>query len=920
MSKRILFSLIALFLALGQVQAQVLEEVNLSSNLVNQFNTYLTGINNRGFISGYYDSAGILTGFVINPNGVIKRFPGSGVDNIKVESINDNNVCVAQVVNGGNGTAWKAYYDTLTETFTNLAQISGVGYNNVNVIDINDNNDVAGWYPNLSERWLWYNRDSVNVNYDARRHNDGAWQPTYGGGINNSGNMTAFYIDGSNYEPLFFDNNTNTFTPITGGTNKMKVWDVNNNNAIAGEYNVGGFWIGFWAQTVNNNITVLHPMTPVFETNTPTIQSVVNGINDKLEMVGSYLHPDNNVWVGFIYRPLVNEYRFPDFDWQKDTWSMQNSTNSTIGVWTSNYWGSFNYGTNDPFKGTNPLTTPLIIQQNPGLPSNFDNYCVDWKSFAQEVDSLDIENSGTMTQYNTFKSLSFSRWANNLSYFKQNFPGICYGFAFTSLFKATGHEAELDSWFGLQQGVDLSTYANSDQTAIRAIARMYLKQFDNMKLWPFAVSAQYNIKPWSGLYRLKNTYLDTMDSRRNPRAIYIYRNSTPPGYHSILPYKIRTPKKFPFYYNSVYKLDTLYVYDSNYPTDSTQLYEINSSFFNGATTGVSSPTYSDLVRILFNEAGLKEMLEVQHSYLKSTSSSLEDPYVNVILKPEFYYNIEGSGSTAANYSSGGHVNTIPYLMEVERKDIVGSKPGSYRLDTSGTINVACNNYIDGRMEWNMNSTYRSMGLNRAAQLSETDYGTWHNHLITYGTHDNVTKTLNGYLIETNGDFTQGVNTLVQNITMNQNDSILTENPEQFIYKITRFGSTADTYDIWMEVTGTDSILTFHFDGVVMNGNSSHTIVPYFNGTSGTEVGIIIDDGNNGSQDDTLYIFATTVESQIKNIDGIRVYPNPIQKQLSIEVTAAIDFSCNIILADIGGKAILKQNRRFSAGKTVYNLP
>ena len=43
--------------------AQQIEEVSLDSFFVGTVNTYLTDINDAGFVAGYYDSAGTTNGF-----------------------------------------------------------------------------------------------------------------------------------------------------------------------------------------------------------------------------------------------------------------------------------------------------------------------------------------------------------------------------------------------------------------------------------------------------------------------------------------------------------------------------------------------------------------------------------------------------------------------------------------------------------------------------------------------------------------------------------------------------------------------------------------------------------------------------------------------------------------------------------------
>src|SRR5262245_18519375 len=95
--------------------SQTLEEVSFGPGT----NTHLTGINNRGFICGWYDSAGATMGFVINPNGKIIRSSYTTSFSVKFMKINDLNTVLINKTTGSTIDVYKAYYDSVTETFPN---------------------------------------------------------------------------------------------------------------------------------------------------------------------------------------------------------------------------------------------------------------------------------------------------------------------------------------------------------------------------------------------------------------------------------------------------------------------------------------------------------------------------------------------------------------------------------------------------------------------------------------------------------------------------------------------------------------------------------------------------------------------------------------------------------------------------------
>lgn len=906
--------------------AQQIEEVSLDSFFVGTVNTYLTDINNNGFVTGYYDSAGSTNGFVINPDGKLIRIIGTAGNNIKVTGINEHNVVCIDLTNVTGTFVYKAYYDSINAKYTTPVAVNNIQQANAYPKDINNYNDIVGYYQGVNSRWLYVDHDSVTppppcAQWDASRYMNGpTYYNTYAGGINNNNMVAGFYISGITYGPFLYNNLDQTYLVLNTAFS-MKLWGLNDDSVVCGEYKTAnGTYVAFWGPVLPSGIVQVHSLSSVFQSN--TIQSVANGINNKGEIVGQYLHPVSNVWVGFIYRPNINEYRLPGYSFSQHSWTMLNNNTGTNAIWTNGYYGNLNYASSDPYYPNinSPILDPFILAIYPNLAFN-NSWNIDWPSFAAEVDSTTLISNPTYLNLGIYKNLwrhfAFSRMMSSTSYTQNTFPGNCYGFAFTSLMKYK-NDTVLHDWFGLPYNANIHSMTNSNVAAVRAIERTYVKQND-FHLDDYAVGRRYDMGVWQGLYRLKNTYQDTSASHRNPRAIYIKRVA---GYHSILPYKIKTPQLLPFYYNNTYLTDSVFVYDSNYPDDTTQFFNVVANSMYNWNGNAGSGAYGDFQEICFNEASIDEMVaHVQHSKLKSTAAAV-DPYLQVAAGPDNYYRFSDQSGEAI-YNATTDTNTTTFLTTAQSKSEHIDHPDFYFMDTAANakVDLETYQYNNNAMIWTQGNAHRNMGISRSAQTTESDFSTIRNHFMSYGTHDAAGKSLNGYLNEMSDNYLQGVNILVHNLAVVQGDSLLTENPSQYIYKITKLTPGNTTYDLWLYTAGQDSVRQFISDGIPLSGNSSHTIVPFFDGPNGTQVVVLVDDGNNGSYEDTLFVnYVPVALGEIKhNADYIKVYPNPVAKQLSVSINRSQQGLYTIAVLDILGREVYKEQRTFKAGADVQQI-
>ena len=78
--------------------------------------------------------------------------------------------------------------------------------------------------------------------------------------MDTNNNVAGYYLDAPNFYPFLHNATNNTYQILTA-PNKTKVWDMNNNNVMVGEYQQGnGYYMAFIGNIVGNtlNLSLIH--------------------------------------------------------------------------------------------------------------------------------------------------------------------------------------------------------------------------------------------------------------------------------------------------------------------------------------------------------------------------------------------------------------------------------------------------------------------------------------------------------------------------------------------------------------------------------------------------------------------------------------------------------------------------------------
>lgn len=915
---------IFLLLFVHQGISQTLEEINFSPNASIALNTYTTDINNKGFVCGYYESiSGDKIGYVITPLGKnivlsANLFPGS-YQHISVEGINDSStIIINATTSSGSIDIYKGYFNKLTQSY-NLQAVSGNGQpGNAKPFGINNKNVYSGWYPNLTDRWGFMLNDSNAsslATWSAKRYN---LLPSYLFKGNDNELFAGYHIDAGLNTPMVYDAQSNTFD-VLPFVNNMKPRDLNNNNVICGEYRQSnGVYCGFYGTYSTGMVSNFSSINSLFSST--SVQNIINAVNDSLAFVGSYLHPVTNTWVGFIYRPNVNEYRLPQFSYAKDTWTklLNNAGSGPTDVFSPNYYNNFNYTSVDPFVYNGHPLTNSVLQSlyNPlVLPKSLS---VSWRGFCEESNlgtAAKIANATNVLLYeNNFKPLLFAKYSQ--AKYINGFSGYCFGFSFTALLKKYRPDL-FNLWYDKPVNFDISTAQNTDTVSVLAIERGFLKQYD--PVWGnqmFPITTSY----WRGMYRFKNEYLKD-SATTNPQSLGMglgVNAFTPPlAGHNVMPYKIRTPKKFPFDYPTV-AMDTLYIYDSNYPNDSSQFFRVRAPFVeNGGDTAINinyTSGTNNAYQIRFQKVGVRDTIVSQYSTLNKTRSAADSMF-KFTIEGNLNYTATNSSSQSMTLNAGLFTNACSNILPVQPEGVFISKPIAFIADTNSNFNLSSSNYSDTLMHWSLHKPLLTMGIKRNALLSETDNSSLSHRMLTYGNPDNVSKNLVCYFIQVNQNATQATTVIANLQNLVQGDSILTKNPSDYVYTITKLGGNAITYNLNTFTFSNDTARQFSATNLSLNPNAAHQVNSFFG--NGQTV-VFVDEGLNGTLEDTLFVPQVPLGSfDVESSDSKKftVYPIPVNDLLTIQAHEISKGNYDVVVADVNGKILLKQKTDYATGLT-----
>jgi len=271
--------------------------------------TQLLGINNAGTIAGYFGDGSVVpnNGFTIAPpygpgNFTPENFTGAA--QTQVIGINNTGATVGFYVDGsGNNHGFIYAGGTYTTVDNPSTGTTTPAFNQL--LGINDNWLAAGFYVDGTGATQG---ELVNLSTPSSPVFSPVTVPalynpvsTTATDVNNSDVISGFFTDNMTDSVDGFVQNGDNFTVLSFGNNTTTMaFGLNNENQVVGSYVDGTGTHGFVYNWVTQQLTTINDPNANGNNSFGVEGTIVNGINDKGQLVGFYADNVN----GFLANPV----------------------------------------------------------------------------------------------------------------------------------------------------------------------------------------------------------------------------------------------------------------------------------------------------------------------------------------------------------------------------------------------------------------------------------------------------------------------------------------------------------------------------------------------------------------------------------------------------------------------------------------
>ena len=822
-------------------------------------------LNDYNNFAGTHYSPGFDNAFVVL-NGVYTNFGSQMFGDSYAYDINNTN----QVV--GDGQTSSPFYEAfLYDNYTlhPLGFISGGSFRHA--YSINDEGVIAGSvldsnYQTLAVIW----RDYIIKDLNTLISPDSGWVLRIARDINNSGEIVGL---GTRYGTgRIFLLKPNYIHILSPQSNQL---------FIAGEKDTIKWEIGGEIQTVKieyatDEVSVYELIDEVPAEPGEYVWDVpADLLSTKMQIKISDANAEETYGESDLFRSkpykitrLDQDGDYIAYNIHTDCWGFGNSRAE---MWPSSYWyGRFDYNT-----GTDPYTNKVYDQEQ-GDSTFYNAFAYDFPDWESFVRAYSTEVCYRSTANGIYNRSALLRWGAK----KREWRGSCFGIAAANalvFWKRDEFQAKYRNFPAFTNPIEVT----SDTNVIPVIAELFAHNFGDPTQWRRDLIWS-NTTVNQTLHEIK----DMLSKDDTPiRTLSMWNNSDIRQAHTVNPYLLEKERVNDGIYD-------LYVWDNSYPYITYAIITIDTTAF--SNKGRFDPVYGwngwggDKYFVLevpsdayLNNAIIPYVSSKDQSRLFSSSTFEIDVTDNQDII------ITDSTGSRTGYSNDIVLNEIPDGRPLLFTNPGGSPPYGYSL-RAGDYSIVLNNFRSDTANvyfFSQNNTFAYKRVDAAN--TEIDKLFFDGGLSAVNP-DNQAKDIKLLCLTDDTTNAEDKMIIIRSLDLQQNDSVKIEPENGNNFRLTGWG-TAKNYGLGLEYASEQQEQFFANPNIQLPGNTAHIFVPNWTDLYNNPLMILVDEGNNGTIDDTLFI-----ENQLTSVgegqgsilpDEYNLeqnYPNPFNNSTTIK--------------------------------------
>lgn len=582
---------------------------------------------------------------------------------------------------------------------------------------------------------------------------------------------------------------------------------------------------------------------------------------------------------------------------QEDQWKFWNNQSD---MWPPEWYQQFDYRGTDPFTGQSYLYAPAILSLSSA--SSFP----DWVSW---VRTFGVEACYLNTSFPPIYSPSaVFRWFAVSS----SWIGSCFGIAASNAL-AFSYKDQFQAKYSSFPGFANPITVASDTAVKRVVNELFSHQFGNPS-HQHRISKWRTVTPNQTLSELKAMFREDIAS---PRTLSFWNNNGSGG-HNVLPYKLEQDAVMKHIYY-------LQIYDNALLTG---LGTIRIDTLANSKKGSWTPLHA------FIDWGgsNKFMLTIEASdylnlaTLPKRTGGYSSPFILSSEKLEIYTpinvntRIKDAQGKVTGYSNGSVFDEIPDSVPLYYLNGSETPPYGYALPTA-SYSVSIDNFVSDTVKTFFFTGDRTFFYERFdVEPDQTDRLSFDGG-VSVSNPDSQQKTID--LLAIVNETTQEKMAVFSSIALAPNDSIRIDHTDSSRIRLISYG-TAKSYDLELNHVTRDGVGRFSHVNIPLAANTSHIIVPDWTNLTNTDLVVLVDNGNNGTMDDTLEIGNETTGAgedhgslTPQEYRLAQNYPNPFNSATIIRFDVPKTSQVTIKIYDMLGHEVKTLiDRTFEAGSHV----